>query len=359
MASENLKSRIGTSRHQQYRPKRLRRLEDPITGRIVLLNPNRMLRHAELASPPKVIRKTRNDCYYCKGETTSTLFYVDDSMRVNIPDETESLDASRAFLKMGASREMETYYNMVKSISRYTLPPKRWLTRTFLNLIPPMTDYPETSFVTAVSPEHHYREMHELPLQVLSANIVSWQTIEKLSSGRDLETVPFINGGRRPESGQSIFCFHSQIYLIRTPPLYKRIARRRNRDGCGVCELLKKRGLTVYSNKAFRVLAHPAPVRNHSLLIAPVDCIARLSDMEPDSFADALKTSLEATRLLTGSVPAYNVALRCGKSVGHLHAEFVPKTETNVPAGFEETTDMVIVTEPPIKVSALLKRLLS
>jgi diadenosine tetraphosphate (Ap4A) HIT family hydrolase len=356
---ERLRKRVRAARHEQYRPKRLKILEDPITGRITLLNPNRVSRHTELIGRRGAMKKGRKDCYYCKGETTSTLFYVDDSLRVVIPDESRSMNASRDFLRTRSSLSIDAYYEMVKHISSFTLPPGRWLTRTFLNLVPPMTTYPEMSFVTAVSPGHHYRQMHELPLNVLTATVISWQVIERLVFDSPLQVVPFINGGKRPESGQSIYCFHSQAYLSRKPPLYERIGQRRSRNGCGVCSILRKKALTVYSNGDWRVLAHPAPVRNHSLLIAPANCLPRLFDVDPVLFAEAIKASLEATALFTGSVPAYNVAVRCGQSVGHLHAEFIPKTETNLPAGFEEATDMTVITEPPLKVAAQLRRLLS
>lgn len=353
-----LEKRIKSSRYQQYRPKSAVRVEDPITGRIVILNPNREVRHSELLGQRRDRLKKREDCYYCKGETTSTLFYIDDSMRVRIPEESASLEAGLAFLKTRDRNRIDSYYKMVRKNSRHTLPAGRWLTRTFLNLVPPMTRYPELNLVTAVSPEHHYKQMHQLPLRTLTATIISWQVIEEFSAAVALETVPFINGGKRPESGQSIFCFHSQVYVTKTPKLYEEIARRRSRRGCGVCQILRRRSLTVYSNEGFKVLVHPAPSRNHSLLIAARDCRTGLNQVNAGLLADALKVALTGLELLTGGIPAYNVAVRCG-TAGHLHAEFVPKTETNVPAGFEEASGVTIITERPVKVSELLKKLLS
>ena len=359
MEPEHLKKRIVATRHQQFRPEGLTRIEDPITGRTVLLNPNRQSRHTELPTGRRSTKKSRSECYYCRGETTSTLFYVDESLRMVGADETGSLDASRAFLMHRDKQRIDTFYDLVKKISGKTMPPKGWLTRTFLNLVPPMTDYPEMSLITAVSPKYHHAHMHELPLRVLAAMVISWQAIERLAQAEKLQIVPFINGGKRPESGQSISCFHSQVYLTKTPPLYKQIARRRARDGCGVCQTLRKRSLLIHSNRRVKVLVHPAPSRNHGLLVAPKQCQSELGRMDPPSLAEGLQVSLQAIALLTGTVPAYNIAVRCGDSVGHLHAEFVPKTETNVPAGFEEASGAVIITEPPLTVSARLKKLLS
>jgi diadenosine tetraphosphate (Ap4A) HIT family hydrolase len=56
-----------------------------------------------------------------------------------------------------------------------------------------------------------------------------------------------------------------------------------------------------------------------------------------------------------GEVPAYNVAVRTGEAVGHLHAEIIPKTRTNVPAGFEETTLEYSLTELPERFAELAR----
>ncbi len=356
--TEHLEDRIRASLAQQFRPKSLFWSEDPITGRTVAINPNRAFRHSEF--PGKTARPaTKRGCYYCSGQTTGTLFYVDRRGKVRIPEEMQSIEEAGRFLLKKNRRDPQVFYEMVSRIARYTLPEEDWLARTFLNLLPSMTDYPELSLVTAVNPAFHSRQMHELPLETIEAVIASWQTMEALGEANRMETIPFINGGKRPESGQSVYCFHGQTYLARTPPLYKEIARRRRKRGCGVCQILRKRSLVVYANREFRVAAHPAPQRNHSLLIAPRGCRAALREVSQDAFADALKVSLAATTLMTGVVPGYNIAVRCGRSVGHLHAELVPKTETNIPAGFEEATGIVLITEPPLRVSQLLKRLLS
>lgn len=359
MELQDLKRRIEQCQFQQFKPKSLSRVEDPITGRIVLVNPNREMRQVELQRKRPGAKKRREDCYYCSGETPSTLFYVNHNKRLKLMRETRSMRAALDFLRGKDKNKKDTYYRMLKSISSLTFPGERWATRTFLNLVPSLTDYPELALVISINPADHYKHMHQLPERVLSAVVISWQAIEELASRSRMVAVPFINGGKRAEAGQSISCFHSQVYITKAPPLYKHIASRRKRNGCAVCRILRRRSLTVYSNREFMVLAHPAPVRNHALLIAPKRCVAQLNAIDADAFADALKVSLKAIKSLTGVVPGYNVAVRCGKIIGHLHAEFVPKTETNTPAGFEEATGLTLVTEPPLQVSKLLRKLLS
>jgi galactose-1-phosphate uridylyltransferase len=356
--TKRLENRIRASLGQQFRPGSLFWSEDPITGRTVAVNPNRAFRHSEF--PGKTVGlTTRKECFYCSGQTTATLFYVDPEGMVIIPEEEKSIRKASRFLDKKDRNNPKIFYEMVKKIARHTLPKEDWLARTFLNLIPSMTDYPELSLVTAVNPAFHSKHMHELPVETIEAVITSWQTIEELARANRMETIPFINGGKRPESGQSVYHFHTQTYIAPTPPLYKQIARRRKTQGCGVCQILSKRSLVIYANREFKVAVHPAPARNHSLLIAPRRCSPFLREVSKEAFADALRRSLVATTLLTGVVPGYNMAIRCGKPVGHLHVELVPKTETNIPAGFEEATGIVLITEPPLKVSQLLKRLLS
>ncbi|MFQ5906015.1 MAG: hypothetical protein ACE5JA_05525, partial [bacterium] len=264
------------SEFQQFKPKRLLSTEDPITGRVVIINPNRGFRRVEFHGENLKRRRRREECYYCKGGTPSTLFFVDEDGEVRLLHETESLAAGLASLRASDTEKVSAYYQMVRDISGHTLPGEGWLARTFLNLVPPLTAYPELSLVTAVSPKYHYRQMHRIPGRVLGAVIVSWRVMEQLATSNRMTVVPFINGGKRPESGQSIFCFHSQVYITQTPPLYRKIARRRRKHGCGVCKLLRKRTLSVYANSEFKVVVHPAPIRNRSLLIAPKRCVARL-----------------------------------------------------------------------------------
>ena len=359
MELPDLERRIEKSQSQQFKPKKLFRTEDPITGRMVLINSNRGMRHEEFRRESPRPKKKREDCYYCSGQTPSTLFYVDYNNKLKLMEETLSMDTALAFLKGKDRSKVSTYYKMLRKLSSQTLPKERWVARAFLNLVPPLTEYPELSLVVSISPTYHYRHMHHLPERVVSAIITSWQAIEKLASTSRLVAVPFINGGKRAEAGQSVSCFHSQVYITKLPPLYKQIARRRRRHGCGVCRILRSRSLTVYSNRDFKIMAHPAPARGHSLLIAPRRCVAQLNAIDADAFADTLRVSLKAITSLTGSVPGYNVAVRCGKSIGHLHAEFVPKTETNTPAGFEEATNLTLVTEPPLEVAKLLRKPLS
>jgi hypothetical protein len=54
-------------------------------------------------------------------------------------------------------------------------------------------------------------------------------------------------------------------------------------------------------------------------------------------------------------VPAYVVAVRTGKLVGHLHAEVVPRSHVNVAGGFEEATGFTVATRDPRAVARLLR----
>jgi hypothetical protein len=56
-----------------------------------------------------------------------------------------------------------------------------------------------------------------------------------------------------------------------------------------------------------------------------------------------------------GEIPAYNVAVRSGGPIGHLHAEIIPKTRTNTPAGFEETTLEYSLTALPERFAELAR----
>jgi galactose-1-phosphate uridylyltransferase len=153
-----------------------------------------------------------------------------------------------------------------------------------------------------------------------------------------LRALPFINGGKRPEAGQSVYCFHSQVFIAKVPEIYLRIKNRREQQGkCGVCEVLEAKNngaepkFEVYANSTMTLCVNPAPPRNLSFIAAP-----------------------RAVRM--GTVPGYNVILRSGPEIKHLHIEIIPKTGTNVPAGYEELTEEIIITQDPEETANLLWR---
>lgn len=56
-----------------------------------------------------------------------------------------------------------------------------------------------------------------------------------------------------------------------------------------------------------------------------------------------------------GGVPPYNIAVRCGTSAGHLHAEVIPRSGLPVAAGFEKSTGLYVTTRDPFDVAAALR----
>jgi len=180
--------------------------------------------------------------------------------------------------------------------------------------------------------------------------IFSWQILEKWAEGKGLLSIPFVNGGKRIESGQSVQCFHSQFYAIsieQAPSLFRTIERARESGGCPVCELLKKDKYIVYEKETVKVLVHPFPERNFTFLIAPGDEVAKLQGVDAKHLADAFTKAITIYKAMFGQIPAYNIAVRSGDLVGHVHAEIIPKTNTNVPAGFEDAARQMVITQDP------------
>lgn len=360
---KKLRQRIEAVAPQQCRARESIPREDPITGRIVLINPLRSARHFEVSreGPPR--GTAREDCLFCTGRTPSTLFYFDEEGRLVLEEESASLRAAAEFWKqpgMDPARVAD-HYELVAALGSFTVP-SNWRARTFFNLTPTIgANQPGNCYVTSVHPDYHYREIPDMPASILSAVVASWQVLEQLAAEEGLLAVPFINGGRRPESGQSVSCFHSQTYVMKTPGLFEAIRARREEAGCGVCKILQQRQFGIKRLGPVWLGAHPAPARNYSVIVTvePGErCPARLSDLselERRTFADALRLATQIYRQMFGEVPAYNVAVRTGEAVGHLHAEIIPKTRTNVPAGFEETTLEYSLTELPERFAELAR----
>ncbi|GAB4242358.1 MAG: hypothetical protein Kow00129_00820 [Thermoleophilia bacterium] len=360
------------------------RLVDPLRGGEVLLNPRRAQR--PLGGD--------RGCPFCTGQTPPTLFYVEADAGegedpgvgpAQIETEQDSFRAIRRYLAElpeGAGPDPWAVIRLLMDVRHpdrtgrdvpIVHPAEPWLVRTFLNFVPLIRE-PATGancFVLSVPPPFHDRDIgilkHNpagdqppLPLVIMEALLESWVVLETWAKHRDLIPIPFINGGKNPLSGQSLECFHSQFFALSRadfPPLYGRFAERRREGDCPVDRILERRELVVARFGEYVVCVHPAPVRNYSLVVAPEREVADLASLEDRRrFAAALSWAIRAYEILLGGVPAYVVALRTGDSVGHLHAEVVPRSLVNVPGGFEETTGFVVTTKDPREVAERLRR---
>jgi galactose-1-phosphate uridylyltransferase len=251
-------------------------------------------------------------------------------------------------------------------------PERPWLARTFLNFVPLLVDPRSAAncFVVSVPPSLHDHDLgvtlvakqegksaDVLPLPVLEAVVHSWIVLEAWSLQNGLTAVPFINGGKSRASGQSLDHFHGQLYALGPsdePPLYRRLANLR-RTACPVCDILGDEGLRVRTFGSVAVAVHPAPSRNLTLVVAPLEERTHLAELEVADFAAALSWAVRRYETLLGGVPAYVVAVRAGDLVGHLHAEVVPRSNVNIPGGFEETTGLAVSTQDPRAVARSLQ----
>jgi galactose-1-phosphate uridylyltransferase len=365
-----LAERISAASTQQCRVKAVIWRRDPITGRQVLINQLRASRHFEVSSGKQPEEKRREDCFFCTGRTPSTLFYVDESGRVVIEEETKSLEKAKEFWEQQGRKQgnLPDHYALVGALGGITLP-ERWRARTFFNLTPGLGEEDGNCYVTAAHPAYHYRDLADMPPAIVDAVIASWQVLEKSALAEGRIAVPFINGGKRPESGQSVSCFHSQTYVMNPPALYLDIAERRKTEGCPVCEVMHNdQWKDLFIKRVGRVWigAYPAPVRNFSFLIAVESdgskCPARISDLPENvrmDLAESFRMVIQTYRQMFGEIPAYNIAVRCGDEVGHLHAEVIPKTRTNIPAGFEDATLTMALSERPENFAAIAREEMS
>lgn len=347
------------------------RLQNPFSGTGVLLNPARRER----------TRISSDACPYCAGRTPPTLAYVADrpgGPELVVEGETESLALAGALAARGTADAWEvvqalgdrTRTGAGEGLVPLVHPPEPWLARVFLNLTPALVsrESPANAFVVSVSPAHHDADLAPirrtvatpvLPVDVVTAVVRCWQALDDWASVQGLTAVPFINGGKDRASGQSISCFHSQVVAVGpedAPPLYQAIARRRAAAGCPVCAVLADPGLWVADVGKVALAVHPAPDRDLTLLVAPRSETARLGEVHPlKDLARGLLLAAACLDRRLGGLPAYNVALRLGLQVGHLHAEVVPRSGVNVRAGFEVATGLTVLTRNPYAVAARLR----
>ena len=353
----------------QYRPVAHKIRVDPITQRELIISPARNQRQSEFdAEHQKRTLTSRVDCQYCRGETTPTLFYVQRSGTELLPiisQENQTIDAARQALRDRPENPGIEFFRdtLVKQVARAgNLPTEPWLSRAFLNITPSLID-PQSEancFVIGIHPSHHYSDIPELPMEILEALVLSWQVLEQWCDERELIGIPLVNGGKRAESGQSIYCFHSQFFAIsraQAPSLYQAILRTRLQGGCPVCSILQYDEYTIYENSTVRVLVHPFPERIGTLFVAPSGERADLNSVNTHDLADALTYTIRLFKAWFGQVPAYNISIRSGDLVGHVHAEIVPKTHTNVPASFEAATHQIVIPQDPMDLVHAFKRI--
>jgi galactose-1-phosphate uridylyltransferase len=121
-------------------------------------------------------------------------------------------------------RNIRKYFDLVKRQAPHNQIPKPWFVRMFLNLTPGITQ--GACIVMAIHNDYHDVSAHDLPLSIWAAVVSCWKFCERIAQVKGLTVVPFINGGKRPESGQSITCFHAQVYMVPfVPSLFQQIAR--------------------------------------------------------------------------------------------------------------------------------------
>lgn len=349
-----------------------RRLRNPFSGVEVLLNPARGSR----------TRAEPGTCPYCAGRTPPTLFYVRDQRgkpALAVEDEAESLEVARTLRACGEDdpraviaalagrRRLDVRGRPVPLVH----PAEPWLARVFLNLTPAVVsaESPANAFVVSVPPALHEADLAPvrrtgreagptLPPVTLAAVIRSWALLDAWAAARGLTAVPFVNGGKDRASGQSLGCFHSQVVVLGPEdalPLYSGIARRRVAAGCPVCALLADPALRVADVSSVAVTVHPAPDRDLTLVVAPYAETITLGDLPPEDLSRALLLAASCLERALGGLPAYNVAVRLGPQVGHLHAEVVPRSGVNVRAGFEVATGLTVLTRDPREVAGWLR----
>jgi galactose-1-phosphate uridylyltransferase len=360
---QDFDSRVTMTRALTYCPTVGEIREHPILPRRARICPSRGLRHSEGGRPEiKRINTLRSDCLFCSGATPPILFYVMRDGRIEVLLDQHGIDASLEWLKDKDRTQIQTFYDLVRVQRNHNQLDPDHVARTFWNLTPAIANEAEACFVTTLHPEYHYNDIVELPTRAIAAVVRSLQFLEEWADNNELHIVPFVNGGKRVESGQSVGDFHSQLYAVKNlPPRYEAIqCRRLSRHGCPVCELINMKNLWVGSDpsSAVHLIADPAPKHDWSLLVVPTECDARLASVNAQAFADVFQRGVRAWRGLFGVEPAFNLIIGCGDAVGHVFAELIPRTETNILAGYEEVQEYVISVPPEVAANALSYRML-
>ena len=358
--------RIDQNRFSQFQPERHWLLANPLTGQEVLLNPARSKREFEVKEREDKPLQPEN-CQFCRLKTPPTLFAIGADAGIILPDLTKATAIMRDFLGSKSEtekRQWQTYRDaaeLVTSDNHAGLAGHSYLARCFFNLTPAaVSEMPETCFMVSGNPSDHYGEWNDLPPESEQAMIMAWQVLEKCQRVNMPKgiTVPFVNAGKKSASGQSIFCNHSQVYcLAELPALYKHIRSViAAANSCPLCAMIDEYDLTVWQNDYFRVSVHPVPEYNLTLRVSPLFEIDYVSDLNGEGvagLASAINQAVSFLAQLMGSVPAYNILIRSG--VGHLYAEIVPRSGCNIHAGAEKTTGIIIATQNPADIAAVIR----
>jgi len=362
-------------------------LVDPLTGRRVLLSAGRVAR-PETAGGGE---NKRSSGPYREGRTPPTLFYVPagrdgESPPLVVETETGSLviirghadrgmTAWEAVDVLGAERVAGQSGELVPAV----FPRTRWWARTFLNVAPIVREPGSgaNGFVIAVHPDYEDDDLAaldggrggELPTGVVEAVVLSWTMLQSWADRKGLLSVPFVNGGKDPRSGQSLAAFHAQFYAVEpaSVPIMpggaptsvdaeETVDSRGSALDCPLCGVAHAGDHLVTRVGSVGIFVHPAPASEYTLLIAPFEHVGGMEGLpDPGDFAEALREAVRALRLLVGRVPAYNVAVRAGRFVGHLHAEVIPREGVPVAGGFERVTGFSVATHVPKEVAAALR----
>lgn len=347
--------RLLASMSQQFRPEVTSVIHDPITGRRVFLVPARAKRSAGAKSPVLTVKPVEA-CFFCNGATPSTIFAIGHDGSLIVPTETASFEAAEHLLLGRDPLEAKTYFDLSAALAEYNRADSRpAAVRVFANLTPAMVSPADHCLVVALAdPQWHGLTWDRLPPLAVECFMRALQVLEDLARLQRLTPVMFINQGAA--AGATVACPHAQAYLLATPPaVHHEIQQfRMQRGTCGVCEVLGEN--VILDNETMRLVAHPAPVMNCSLLAAPRRCTTPwLSQVPAADLAQVITTALTIWQHDTDDTD-YNVLLRTGELVDHLHLEFIPRsgTQINTLAGFELSSGESIITFSPREVAMRL-----
>ncbi len=367
----------------QILPASSRRLVDPFSGRVVLLNAERARRPTPGSGADP----------YRSGRTPPTLSYVrTGTLDVVVETEALSLEFGREAGERGETpwEVIDALGGMTRSMSPgagtrsaqptgaaaavpAVFPSEPWLARTFFNLAPIVADRElgANGFVVAVAPEHEHADIGvllpspdtvggpvPLPPDVVEAVVRSWSLLEQWAGSRGLVSVPFVNGGKGRASGQSLQAFHAQFYALGADiglPGYAYSCATGGSGRCPVCDVIAEAALEIARVGSVGVYAHPAPEKELTLVVAATEHVSNISAVPARDFARALTVAVRSFEVSLGGVPPYNIAVRCGASAGHLHAEIIPRSGVPVAAGFEKSSGLYVTTRDPFDVAAALR----
>ena len=102
------------------------------------------------------------------------------------------------------------------------------------------------------------------------------------------------------------------------------------------------------------VLAHPTPEFGGTLLAIPLAHCTELQAIDARSLAAALQSGVRSWASWFGAEPGFNICVLAGPLVGHVHAELVLRTNTNIIAGIELATSEATIIKDPKQVGGEL-----